>query len=61
MTLSFITEVMRLEEYVKPNKYGNLSIEFSNPKAVIALNKALLSFFYGTKNWNMKCNEVSIP
>jgi len=50
-----------LEEYVKPNKYGNLSIEFSNPKAVIALNKALLSFFYGTKNWNIPNDYLCPP
>ena len=35
-----------LNEFVKPNKYGDLSIDFANPQAVIALNKALLSFFF---------------
>ena len=38
-----------LNEFVKPNKYGDLSIDFANPQAVIALNKALLSFFMGLK------------
>ena len=36
----------RLKEFVKINRYGNLSIDFANPKAVLILNKALLSYFY---------------
>ena len=42
-----------LNEFVKPNKYGDLSIDFANPDAVIALNKALLSHFYAVKNWSI--------
>jgi 23S rRNA (adenine1618-N6)-methyltransferase len=42
-----------LKEFVKPNKYGDLSIDFANPDAVIALNKALLSHFYAVKNWSI--------
>ena len=34
-----------LQEFVKPNKYGDLSIDFANPQAVISLNKALLAHF----------------
>ena len=40
-----------LQEFVKPNKYGDLSIDFANPQAVISLNKALLAYFYGIKNY----------
>ena len=40
-----------LQEFVKPNKYGDLSIDFANSQAVISLNKALLSHFYGIKNY----------
>ena len=40
-----------LQEFVKPNKYGDLSIDFANPQAVILLNKALLAHFYGIKNY----------
>ena len=40
-----------LQEFVKPNKYGDLSIDFANPQAVISLNKALLAHFYGIKNY----------
>ena len=42
-----------LQEFVKPNKYGDLSIDFANPQAVITLNKALLSHFYGIKNYTI--------
>ena len=42
-----------LQEFVKPNKYDNLSIDFANPQAVITLNKALLSHFYGIKNYTI--------
>ena len=40
-----------LKEFVKPNKYGDLSIDFANPQAVISLNKALLAHFYSIKNY----------
>ncbi|MGB1003364.1 MAG: 23S rRNA (adenine(1618)-N(6))-methyltransferase RlmF [Salibacteraceae bacterium] len=40
-----------LNEYVSVNQYGNESIDFFNPKAVKALNKALLNQFYEVKNW----------
>ena len=42
-----------LQEFVKPNKYGDLSIDFANSQAVITLNKALLSHFYGIKNYTI--------
>ena len=42
-----------LQEFVKPNTYGDLSIDFANPQAVITLNKALLSHFYGIKNYTI--------
>ncbi len=36
----------QLEQYVKKNKYGDLSIDFHSNDAVMALNKALLKHFY---------------
>lgn len=50
-----------LREFVKPNKYGDLSIDFANPEAVIALNKALLSHFYGVKNWEIPKGYLCPP
>ncbi|WP_339652745.1 23S rRNA (adenine(1618)-N(6))-methyltransferase RlmF [uncultured Maribacter sp.] len=42
-----------LKEFVAKNKYGNLSIDFFNPKAVKALNKALLISNYGLNYWDI--------
>jgi len=42
-----------LEEYVRPNPYGNLSIDFSNAAAVKALNLALLRRHYGVEYWDI--------
>jgi len=50
-----------LKEFVKPNQYGDLSIDFANPDAVIALNKALLSHFYGVKNWEIPKGYLCPP
>ena len=50
-----------LNEFVKPNKYGDLSIDFANPDAVIALNKALLSHFYSVKNWSIPQGYLCPP
>lgn len=42
-----------LAPFVKPNKYGNDSIEFSNAKAVKALNSALLKHHYNIEAWDI--------
>lgn len=42
-----------LGQYVKPNDYGDLSVNFFDPKAVKALNKALLTHFYGIDTWDI--------
>ena len=51
----------QLQEFVKPNKYGDLSIDFSNPQAIISLNKALLSHFYGIKNYTIPDGYLCPP
>ena len=50
-----------LQEFVKPNKYGDLSIDFANPQAVISLNKALLAHFYGIKNYTIPDGYLCPP
>ena len=50
-----------LQEFVKPNKYGDLSIDFANPQAVISLNKALLAHFYGIKNYTIPNGYLCPP
>lgn len=42
-----------LSEYVFINQYGNQTIDFSNAKAVLALNQALLKKFYGVNFWQL--------
>ena len=50
-----------LQEFVKPNKYGDLSIDFANHQAVISLNKALLAHFYGIKNYTIPDGYLCPP
>jgi len=42
-----------LSEFVSTNAHGNLSIDFSDPKAVLALNQALLKQFYNIDFWHL--------
>ena len=37
----------KLEKFIIKNKHGEQSLNFSNPKAVRLLNKALLHHYYG--------------
>ncbi len=43
----------KLKGYLAKNKFGNRSIDFGQPEAVIALNTALLRNFYGVKYWEL--------
>jgi 23S rRNA (adenine1618-N6)-methyltransferase len=42
-----------LKAFVSLNQYNDESIDFSNPDAVKALNKALLKYFYGVDHWDI--------
>ena len=42
-----------LAYYVSPNPFEDLSIDFADPKAVKALNKALLKQFYSIDLWDI--------
>lgn len=42
-----------LKAFIKINPYKNETIDFANPKAVKALNKALLKFFYKIEFWDI--------
>lgn len=42
-----------LSDYVFVNEYGTKTIDFSNAKAVKALNKAILDHFYHIKHWDL--------
>lgn len=50
-----------LKQYLKPNKHGIDSVDFSNPIAVKVLNKALLNHYYGIKNWEFPDENLCPP
>jgi len=50
-----------LAPYVKPNIYGDESVDFANPDAVKALNKALLIHHYGLKYWDIPTGYLCPP
>jgi 23S rRNA (adenine1618-N6)-methyltransferase len=50
-----------LKAFVQPNKFGNLSIDFANPAAVKALNRALLKQFYGIEHWDIPRGYLCPP
>lgn len=50
-----------LSQYIQPNVHGNLSIDFANPKAVKALNKALLLHQYGLNYWDIPDGYLCPP
>lgn len=50
-----------LQNFIKPNKFGEDSVEFADPKAVKLLNKALLNHYYGIKNWDFPDENLCPP
>ena len=50
-----------LKAFVKPNKHGDDSVDFANPKAVKILNKALLTHYYGIAHWDFPDSNLCPP
>lgn len=50
-----------LTAFVRPNAYGDESIDFSNPEAVKTLNRALLKHHYGVSHWEIPQNYLCPP
>lgn len=50
-----------LKKYVKPNKYGDDSLDFSEPVVVKLLNQAILNQHYGIKNWDFPNENLCPP
>lgn len=50
-----------LKNWVKPNIYGEDSIDFFTPAAVKLLNKALLNHYYGIKYWEFPDTNLTPP
>lgn len=50
-----------LKPFVAENSYGTVTIDFSDPKAVKELNKALLKAHYGIEYWNFPDENLCPP
>lgn len=50
-----------LAPFVAPNAYGDDSIDFADPKAVRALNRALLKHHYGVAAWDLPARYLCPP
>jgi len=50
-----------LAAFVKPNKYGNKSVNFFDPQAVKRLNAALLKHHYNIDFWDIPKNYLCPP
>ena len=58
---ALIHSTPELKNFVKPNKFGDESVDFSNPAAVKMLNKALLHHYYGIKYWTFSDENLCPP
>ncbi|WP_160136872.1 23S rRNA (adenine(1618)-N(6))-methyltransferase RlmF [Chryseobacterium sp. c4a] len=58
---TLISCVPELKEYVFVNVHGTTTINFSIPKAVKLLNKALLLHFYNVKGWEIPDTNLCPP
>jgi len=50
-----------LKEYIFINEFGNLTLDFSNAKAVKSLNRALLKYFYNVEFWDIPSGFLCPP
>jgi 23S rRNA (adenine1618-N6)-methyltransferase len=50
-----------LAAFVAPSAYGDLSIDYANPDAVMALNQALLTHAYGLDTWDLPPGSLCPP
>jgi 23S rRNA (adenine1618-N6)-methyltransferase len=50
-----------LGPFVKPNKFGDESIDFFDPKAVRSLNQAIMKHHYGVDVWKIPEKYLSPP
>lgn len=50
-----------LAAYVRPNAHGEPGVDFADPAAVKALNRALLRQFYGIEHWDVPAGYLTPP
>lgn len=53
--------VPALKGHIRVNEFGSASIDFSDPRSVKALNKALLHHHYGIRNWEFPNENLCPP
>lgn len=58
---ALVTSNPELKNFIKPNEFREESIDFSNPRAVKLLNKAILNHYYGIKNWDFPDKNLCPP
>ncbi len=58
---SLVKEFPKLTSYVSENKYGDLSVDFSDANAVLTLNQALLALHYSVKDWTIPKGNLCPP
>jgi 23S rRNA (adenine1618-N6)-methyltransferase len=58
---ALIADFPELKNFVSVNKYGNESVDFADPNAVKALNKALLKHHYQIDNWDIPTDYLCPP
>lgn len=58
---ALISANAELSNFVAVNAYGDESVDFSNPEAVKALNKALLKHFYKIDYWDIPAQYLCPP
>lgn len=58
---ALVNSYPELEDYMFHNAHGNLSIDFASPKAVKALNTALLKHHYGIAYWDFPDAHLCPP
>lgn len=51
----------QLKPFVRLNEHQDESIDFSNPDAVMMLNKALLKHYYDIQHWNLPSGYLCPP
>jgi 23S rRNA (adenine1618-N6)-methyltransferase len=56
-----IAQRPQLAAFVRPNAYGDLSVDYANPDAVKALNQALLKDAYGLEVWDVPAGYLCPP
>lgn len=58
---ALITVLPELSAYVKPNKFKDDSIDFTNPVGVKLLNRAILKYYYNIAYWEFPNSNLCPP